>query len=180
MATTAFCAYCLECLSASFEKRKPLCLSTVVELWASYEALTDEDEPVASNNVPEDVQLHDGNLNESGASYRPAAISRLLASSPSSSSSSAPSASSSTPSLNTNMSSVTSQASSKSTSNTSLLSLPGRLSKAVRSPRKTDEYPLFVTWDSRSRSGHKNLRGCIGTFDAQELDHGLRSYALTS
>src|SRR6202012_3415821 len=99
----------------------------------------------------------------------PAAISRILApDSSSSSSSSAPSASSSTPSLNTNLSSVPSQASSNSTSNTSLLSLPARLTKAVETPKQLDQYPLFVTWDSRTRSGHKNLRGCIGTFEAQE------------
>lgn len=174
MATAAFNAYCFECLSASFDKRKPLPFSFVIDLWADYEALADEDEPGASHSAP-------GQPVGSAATYRPAAISRILAPSPSSSSSSsAPSASSSTPSLNTNLSSDTSQASSKSTSNTSLLSLPGRLSKAVPPPKKLEEYPLFVTWDSRSRSGHKNLRGCIGTFDAQELDDGLRSYALTS
>jgi AMMECR1 domain-containing protein len=31
-----------------------------------------------------------------------------------------------------------------------------------------------------SRSGHKSLRGCIGTFEEQELAEGLKSYALTS
>jgi len=40
--------------------------------------------------------------------------------------------------------------------------------------------PLFVTWNTRSASGHKSLRGCIGTFQAQELSKGLRVYALTS
>ncbi|KAI1851304.1 hypothetical protein JX266_003379 [Neoarthrinium moseri] len=43
------------------------------------------------------------------------------------------------------------------------------------------ESPLFVTWNTvSSRSGHTNLRGCIGTFEAQDLDEGLSSYALTS
>jgi AMMECR1 domain-containing protein len=41
-------------------------------------------------------------------------------------------------------------------------------------------YPLFVTWNTLSSSGHKSLRGCIGTFEAQELAFGLKSYALTS
>jgi AMMECR1 domain-containing protein len=40
--------------------------------------------------------------------------------------------------------------------------------------------PLFVTWNTATRSGEKHLRGCIGTFEAQELDEGLKSYALTS
>ncbi|KAI1385407.1 AMMECR1 domain-containing protein [Hypoxylon trugodes] len=43
------------------------------------------------------------------------------------------------------------------------------------------ESPLFVTWNTVSpRSGHTSLRGCIGTFEAQELDEGLSSYAITS
>jgi AMMECR1 domain-containing protein len=42
------------------------------------------------------------------------------------------------------------------------------------------QYPLFVTWNTLSRSGHKSLRGCIGTFEAQDLAAGLKSYALTS
>jgi AMMECR1 domain-containing protein len=41
-------------------------------------------------------------------------------------------------------------------------------------------YPLFVTWDTINSRGTKSLRGCIGTFEPQELDDGLRSYALTS
>lgn len=44
----------------------------------------------------------------------------------------------------------------------------------------TTSHPLFVTWNTRSASGHKSLRGCIGTFQAQELSQGLRVYALTS
>lgn len=43
------------------------------------------------------------------------------------------------------------------------------------------ESPLFVTWNTVSpRSGHTSLRGCIGTFEAQELEEGLASYAITS
>jgi hypothetical protein len=37
-----------------------------------------------------------------------------------------------------------------------------------------------VTWNQHSaRTGEKSLRGCIGTFAAQELERGLQSYALT-
>ncbi|KAI8960341.1 AMMECR1 domain-containing protein [Daldinia sp. FL1419] len=43
------------------------------------------------------------------------------------------------------------------------------------------ESPLFVTWNTvSSRSGNTSLRGCIGTFEAQKLDEGLSSYAITS
>ena len=41
------------------------------------------------------------------------------------------------------------------------------------------EFPLFVTWNTLSRSGDKRLRGCIGTFEALDLEEGLSSYALT-
>ncbi|KAI1433805.1 AMMECR1 domain-containing protein [Xylaria sp. CBS 124048] len=45
----------------------------------------------------------------------------------------------------------------------------------------SSKFPLFVTWNTLSRSsGHTSLRGCIGTFEAQELSDGLYSYALTS
>ncbi|KAI0554786.1 AMMECR1 domain-containing protein [Xylaria curta] len=42
------------------------------------------------------------------------------------------------------------------------------------------ESPLFVTWNTVSASGRTSLRGCIGTFEAQELEEGLSSYAITS
>ncbi|KAI1468293.1 AMMECR1 domain-containing protein [Daldinia caldariorum] len=43
------------------------------------------------------------------------------------------------------------------------------------------ESPLFVTWNTVSpRTGNTSLRGCIGTFEAQELGEGLSSYAITS
>jgi hypothetical protein len=86
---------------------------------------------------------------------KPAAISRLLASPATGSSSSLQSASS-TPS-----------GVSEASSATSILS-------------SVEDSPLFVTWNTVSKSGDKRLRGCIGTFEAQELDEGLKSYALTS
>ncbi|KAI3317274.1 AMMECR1 domain-containing protein [Xylariaceae sp. AK1471] len=48
-------------------------------------------------------------------------------------------------------------------------------------PSTITESPLFVTWNTvSSRSGNTSLRGCIGTFEAQELEEGLSSYAITS
>jgi AMME syndrome candidate gene 1 protein len=38
-----------------------------------------------------------------------------------------------------------------------------------------------VTWNTLSpTTGHKSLRGCIGTFDAVPLPSGLQTYSLTS
>eukprot|EP00304_Pavlova_gyrans_P000950 CAMPEP_0206053060 /NCGR_PEP_ID=MMETSP1466-20131121/35007_1 /ASSEMBLY_ACC=CAM_ASM_001126 /TAXON_ID=44452 /ORGANISM="Pavlova gyrans, Strain CCMP608" /LENGTH=204 /DNA_ID=CAMNT_0053428219 /DNA_START=23 /DNA_END=637 /DNA_ORIENTATION=+ len=42
-----------------------------------------------------------------------------------------------------------------------------------------EEYPLFVTWDKRDRSGNMNLRGCIGTLSAQPIS-AIKDYALSS
>jgi len=122
-----------------------------------------EDEDVEARVAGEDLT----------APYKPAAISRLL-NTPSTSSSS--SASSSTPSLSN------SSTASKSSSRSSLFSFPNRLSRGSKSGgvASDEEYPLFITWNTVNSRGHKSLRGCIGTFEAQELDDGLRSYALTS
>ncbi|KAF9639414.1 putative ammecr1 family protein [Lasiodiplodia theobromae] len=138
MATAAHCAYCFESLSASLEKRHPLSLEEVEELW----------------NNP--------STNASTSSVQSAASSR----------SSAPTTASS--------------ATSKSSSRTSFFSSLGRRVRGAQSSSSApaaasdDAYPLFVTWNTLSRSGSKNLRGCIGTFEDQELSDGLRSYALTS
>ncbi|KIM83924.1 hypothetical protein PILCRDRAFT_6788 [Piloderma croceum F 1598] len=44
-----------------------------------------------------------------------------------------------------------------------------------------DKYPLFVTWNIRSRSGRApRLRGCIGSFEPLPLREGLAEYALIS
>jgi AMME syndrome candidate gene 1 protein len=178
MATAAHCAYCFECLAGSLEKRKPLSFSEVEELWEQYEARND-DEAASAQLRADTGEQADEEMEEalSPPPVHPAAISRLLKSPSTASSSSAPSAASSTPSLNTD------GATSKSSSRSSLFSLPKSLSRskgAAAASSSTEKYPLFVTWDTRSSRGNKSLRGCIGTFESQELDDGLRSYALTS
>lgn len=92
---------------------------------------------------------------------KPAAISRLLSPSSGSSSSAA-----STPS----------GASSASSAGTSVTSLGTALQKEESAQ---EDHPLFVTWNTISRSGDKRLRGCIGTFEPLGLEEGLSSYALT-
>jgi len=165
MATQAQCAYCFECLSASLEKRKPLSLHQTEELWEQYESGAADDELAAAQ-----LKAENGQANEEG---KPAAITRLLNPSTPSSSSSSISANSSTPSLSS------SSTASKSSSQSSLFSLPKKLSRGRKST-SDEEHPLFITWNTVNSRGHKSLRGCIGTFEAQELDEGLRSYALTS
>lgn len=99
---------------------------------------------------------------ENGDSFaKPAAISRLLSPSSGSSSSAA-----STPS----------GTSSASSAGTSVTSLGSALQKEESAQ---EDHPLFVTWNTVSRSGDKRLRGCIGTFEPLDLEEGLGSYALT-
>ncbi|KAH4065472.1 hypothetical protein HBI81_113300 [Parastagonospora nodorum] len=137
MATQAHCAYCFETLAASLEKRPQLTLPEVEALWSKYTEDPTTTDPLQSPPATD-------SLSPTGA--KPAAVSRLLAPSPSSSLSSTPSGTSSATSLST----------------------------------APDDSPLFVTWNTVTKSGEKRLRGCIGTFEAQELGEGLKNYALTS
>ncbi|KAF1843932.1 uncharacterized protein K460DRAFT_397122 [Cucurbitaria berberidis CBS 394.84] len=173
MATQAHCAYCFESLSASLEKRPALSFRQVEALWKKYNTDPTTTEPSDEVSVPEDSETDSSSFSPApvDASYKPAAISRLLVPSPSTASSSSLQSASSTPSGISEASSATSKSSSRS-------SFFSRLQKAEQ--ETVEDHPLFVTWNTVTKSGEKRLRGCIGTFEAQELDEGLRSYALTS
>ena len=209
MATPAHCAYCFEILNADLEDREPLEFQQLLNLWAQYEALTkpkatdvedgSEDEQDSKLEDTDD-QGEDGEMDgveetdgeEDGEDHEPRqelaqpipsklslpSISRLQAVSPASSSSSSTTSSISTTSSNTALDST-----SRSSSKTSFFSFGSRSSQqpSPAAPPKEEEHPLFVTWNTVSpRSGNKSLRGCIGTFEAQELGPGLRMYALTA
>ncbi|CAG5148372.1 uncharacterized protein ALTATR162_LOCUS2191 [Alternaria atra] len=168
MATQAHCAYCFETLVASLEKRPALTLAQVEHLWAKYNS-----EPTTTSELEDETEAEQADQAAlasapADGSYKPAAISRILASPSSSASSSSLQSASSTPSgLNSETpSSLTSQ----SSSSTNL----------VDGDDEDEEHPLFITWNTVSRSGDKRLRGCIGTFEAQPLTKGLSDYALTA
>ncbi|KAI4843024.1 hypothetical protein E4T44_06974 [Aureobasidium sp. EXF-8845] len=98
MATKAHCAYCFEALVASYERRKPLSLSQVEDLWAEQSGTEEEDGT---------TYAHD-DLNSTTS--RVPALSRLLNSdtpttNSSSSSLTSPSTQASTPSSRTSLSS---------------------------------------------------------------------------
>ncbi|ANB11219.1 hypothetical protein AWJ20_4021 [Sugiyamaella lignohabitans] len=48
------------------------------------------------------------------------------------------------------------------------------------SPPLTGKSPLFVTWNTIAKDGDASLRGCIGTFQEEELESGVASYSLTA
>ena len=194
MASSALCLFCFEVLSASFERRDPPTLQSVLDLYETYKSAG-----VSRERAPEEVdgsgadtnhvsvtRPNDGDPNEEDddeeeeeiqrlerrnvdgkAGLQIPSISRLQASSSSSRSSSK-----STPSV-LSANSSNSQLTSPSSAPSVRSSYASRLSI-------TESYPLFVTWNTHSRSGHKSLRGCIGTFEALPLASGLSTYALTS
>ncbi|KAJ5629066.1 hypothetical protein N7490_011294 [Penicillium lividum] len=170
MANTAQCYYCFESLSSSFENHDLINLSTVEALWEQHEQTkklsslgsraqgTDSDDEEAEESGPP-LSVNDEFQTSNQPSLKPPAVSRLQSQV---SDSSTPSSASNT-SSNSLMSSSTAA------------TTPGA---PVRST--SQKYPLFVTWNTLSRSGSKSLRGCIGTFEPQNLDTGLKTYAMTS
>ncbi|PPJ54951.1 hypothetical protein CBER1_08970 [Cercospora berteroae] len=173
MATQAHCAFCFDTLAASFERRKPLTLAQTEELWERYHASNDEEPSEVEDDDDAEMTDVDGDEAAPSATKR-TAISRLLDREPPKS---AGSSSSSLPSAQ----SGSSGGSSKNASGTATpASSMSSATDVTGGARKGEEHPLFITWNTVSRSGHKSLRGCIGTFEAQELEYGLRSYALTS
>ena len=148
--------------------------------------LTEDSEMDGFEETDEDEDGEDGEESTTEELAQPVpsklslpSISRLQAPSPASASSSSLTPSS----LSATSSNAALDSASKSSSRTSFFSFGSRRSQkpSPTAPPKEEEHPLFVTWNTVStRSGHKTLRGCIGTFEAQELSAGLRDYALTA
>lgn len=191
MANTAHCLYCFEVLAATLEKRPQLTLRQIEDSWSHYQqgrslgGPTESDHDEEMTQDEEDPEASDDELDEDGSedeaikqptpsTLQLPSISRLQAASPSSASTvSTPS------SLSTTSSQAALGENSKTSSKSSFFSF-SRRSQQSSPAQKEEEYPLFVTWNTISSRGHKNLRGCIGTFDAKELSEGLASYALTA
>ena len=203
MATTGHCAYCFEILAADLENREPLEYTRVQDLWTQHQSLSKLKAAESGEQEEEDPDLQDGDDLEddsemdglekrddeveegaekeapkpAGFGHRLPSINRLRVPSLSSGSSSSTPSSLSTTSLRAALGDA-----SKSSSNTSFFSFGSRRSTqpSPDSRPREEAHPLFVTWNTISSRGHKSLRGCIGTFDPQELSGGLRSYALTA
>lgn len=162
MASQAHAFYCFEVLASSFDDTTPPNLQTIVDSFERSEVQNVED---GTNNEREDNTRIDRS-EKSPTSVIPPSISRLQAdNSPLRSESSTPS--------NVSTNSSSSHMTTSTTTDVTTNSYASRLSL-------TKSYPMFVTWNLVSRSGHKSLRGCIGTFEALPLEQGLEQYALTS
>ncbi|KAL4931239.1 AMMECR1 domain-containing protein [Aspergillus undulatus] len=178
MASPAHCFYCFESLAASYEGNEPISLAAVEELWERYEQfakvseLQDNADDISGEQsvIGGEESIEGGQSTSRPQRIKLPSIDRLQAQASPDSSTSTPSGVSSKSSSSI-FSSVTTSSSISSVSET----------PESRQRRPSDQkYPLFVTWNTLSKSGRKSLRGCIGTFEAQELSHGLKSYALTS
>ncbi|PYH41910.1 AMMECR1 domain-containing protein [Aspergillus saccharolyticus JOP 1030-1] len=172
MATPAHCYYCFESLAASYQRKDPIDLASVEDLWERHEqfkklsALQQNTEETDSLSVDDD-----DDDDEPRHRIQLPSVRRLQSDS---SSTTRPS------SLNSSHSTLTTSTTLTTPGSASLSDTVSGRSSHRREPREHQEYPLFVTWNTISRHGHKSLRGCIGTFEAQELSEGLRDYALTS
>lgn len=204
MATIAHSLFCFEVLSASLEKREHLSLRQVEDLWIRFQEPSRNALPEDDAGDPDPGQdLEDGDdlmsdpdqgleelsseddeqeppvvgPSDKTSKLRLPSISRLQAPSPSSvSTSSTPSSfSASSSRLGFGFDDLPS----KTSSDTSIFSI-GRRSQQLSPALREEQYPLFVTWNTISARGNKTLRGCIGTFEAQELSSGLENYALTA
>lgn len=150
------------------------------EIEAETELDEDEDTVEDDEKLPTSPSTHSNESSQHPISPRPQipTISRLQGSNRSSGASTP-----STVSTSTSLSASSSN-SALTTPASSTTSIPNNFSKTLlqrhRRPAPTS-YPLFVTWNTHStRSNHKSLRGCIGTFDPLPLASGLQTYALTS
>ncbi|PWY72827.1 AMMECR1 family protein [Aspergillus eucalypticola CBS 122712] len=168
MATPAQCYYCFETLAASYRRRETISLASVEELWERHEqykklAALDEDDDPQFVDEDENTAPLSGKSSRSQKIKVPR-VSRLQSGSSSS----------------TTQSLASTNSSQSVLSSSTTVTTPSSSSDTASGKPREDKYPLFVTWNTVSKHGHKSLRGCIGTFEAQELAEGLKSYALTS
>ena len=171
MASSAHAYYCFEVLAASYQQKQHPDLNSILSLHDQWQKeLKGEDTTV--DVVQDEVAVGQGTdsieeqHNITNGQLQLPSVSRLRDLTPSSRSSVSTPSSMSVNSSHTQLTSTTSI-------NEIAPTYASRLSV-------TESYPMFVTWNTTSRSGHKSLRGCIGTFEALPLEQGLETYALTS
>lgn len=182
MANPAQCYYCFECLAASYEDTQPISLPLLEDLWEQHE----QAKKLSSLGVTAELVSNEENDDQSQESFEGdnenegESLSKARKSRPEDFK---------LPSISRLQSEVSAESSSTSTTPSSqsissastAITTPGSDGTDSRQQRQSErKYPLFVTWNLVYKTGYKALRGCIGTFEAQELAAGLKSYALTS
>ncbi|KAL9109647.1 MAG: hypothetical protein Q9227_005684 [Pyrenula ochraceoflavens] len=184
MATPAQCFYCFETLSASFERREPPSLAYVEEFYNAWvnskngqgrELCEDSAHSLDEDDLGAEGDEDDEDEDDIEMEQDPPAMAAAH-----------PSSTLQLPRIG-QLQAASESSSSSATSSQSALSNPSATSSmtsysSAASRSLSSSYPLFVTWNtiSRSNPSHKSLRGCIGTFEAQPLEHALQTYAITS
>lgn len=171
MASSAHAFYCFEVLTASYGHSQPPDLQSILNLYEQRQKAVDGEatDQVAARDeaVVQASEQWQSQQSSPDAQQPLSSVPRLRDLTPSTPSSVSTPSSISVNSSNTQLTSTTSINEIAPPSYASRLSV-------------TASYPMFVTWNMLSRSGHKSLRGCIGTFEALPLEKGLETYALTS
>jgi len=171
MASPAHGFYCFEVLAASYGQQRHPDLQTIVdsyEQWQKELKVETNEEAVVQDKTVVQIPEHSQQSSPSNGQLQIPSISKLRDGGTPSSQSSA-----STPSSTSVNSSSTQLTSTTSVNEIAPPTYASRLSV-------TESFPMFVTWNTVSRSGHKSLRGCIGTFEPLPLEKGLETYSLTS
>jgi uncharacterized protein (TIGR00296 family) len=175
MATVEQCLYCFEVLASKLQGLPHMSLFEIEESWAEYPKGSEDDS---------DEEAEDPDENKAGAPG--ASVPNVSSTTLSSTSSGSKPASSVFSKSSTPSSAATSAASSRPPTSTSMgkpetTYTPVGQSKRSAQSQPITTSPLFVTWNKISPTSHtRSLRGCIGTFEPQELASGIRSYSLTS
>lgn len=164
MASAAHCIFCFEVLQASFDDSKAPRLEPLLRSYDRH-VRNQKTSPIAVEIEEEKIAPISDERRDDRSTLQLPSISKIRDSTPSSASGT------STPS------SANSTSTQATTPNPSTPDLRPSYASTLS---VTASYPMFVTWNVISRSGHKSLRGCIGTFDPLPLEHGLSQYSLTS
>ena len=187
MASVEHCLYCFDVLATTLEDKDadPISLDRIQETWLLYPKGLEDDIDMASPEPDYDIKepVNDPPIKdeidrlEAAADKASSSRLRLPVLQRLGRSSNSPASSSSTPS----------SASSTSLAPSTTATTPESFSPVGLNPRRTSQLapitasPLFVTWNTVSRtSSNRSLRGCIGTFEPQNLSVGLEQYTIIS
>jgi len=175
MASVEHCLFCFETLVAELDSRTPMSLDEVISSWAEYPKGLEEDGDDDDGN---DDEQDEASPNET-SSKRPRLDPTLQHLADARAGSTSTSTSSSTSTTHTPSSAEASSAVTTPASSTTSFVPIGMGRKTSQRVGAINESPLFVTWSKASATtGHYNLRGCIGTFEALPLAAGLAQYAV--
>ncbi|KAJ2906133.1 uncharacterized protein MKZ38_002848 [Zalerion maritima] len=178
MATHAHCIVCFDALYSDLVKQSlPSWDSNKKGLKSEYDAAREAwRRPLSLVEVEKSWTLYKSQM----ITKKLPALERLAQNASVGASGSSDSSGTSTPSSGSSTSLLPRSGSTSASGGASAVDTPATSTTSLPDHEPVTESPLFVTWDTETRSGAKELRGCIGTFETLPLEEGLPSYARTS